>query len=184
MTTVGHLLAGTAVFIACRRGPAAPLGFSGGDGRAQAALLIACLVCANLPDMDLLAGALSGRYLHRGATHSIMFCLFSALAAFAALAARFGALRTFRVFCVCLLAAQSHIFIDYLSDDTLAPFGIPPFWPFSDAYYISPAVFFPIALRGSWELVFSVHNLVTFLVEVGYGTVFCLCALLLRKVRP
>jgi hypothetical protein len=66
---------------------------------------------------------------------------------------------------------SSHAVLDYLGADTGPPFGIPIFWPFTDAYYTSPVPIFldiqrPSPSGTSFVVgLMSVHNLVAAVVE-------------------
>jgi membrane-bound metal-dependent hydrolase YbcI (DUF457 family) len=52
----------------------------------------------------------------------------------------------------------SHILLDILARDTTAPFGVQLFWPFSNAFLISPVLVFSDIWRGSLALLFGLHN--------------------------
>lgn len=85
---------------------------------------------AALPDIDLLAG------VHREPTHSITATAIVGLVAWL-VARRAGRTRATRIAVACAAAYGSHVLLDWLAQDSSAPFGIMALWPFSRAYYES-----------------------------------------------
>ena len=108
------------------------------------ALVLAAVAVA--PDLDLLIGN------HRGISHSV---------GAAAIAGAVAWLFTKRVgFGVAVaLAWGSHIFLDWLSNDTRPPLGVMAFWPFTSEYYKSNLEIFPPVSRRYWEARFWIYNL-------------------------
>jgi inner membrane protein len=131
-------------------------------------LILLCVFAANAPDLDFLPGLFAGhlgRY-HHGPSHSIVFAvLFGILA---------GALFSRRIYAFVMAFSLylSHVLLDYLVQDPSPPLGVPLFWPFSHEYYMAPfALYRPINYPASLaepvvSIVFSLHNLITFLTEV------------------
>ncbi len=173
---VGHFLVGFAVSTPQIRS----------NPRFSWGILAVVLISSIMPDFDFLPGLLLGdinRY-HHGASHSIgaalIFALFTAQLCH----------RIFRgyvqAFLVCVSVYSSHLVADMLTVDTAAPLGIPLFWPLSGEYYISPiAIFINVqhGIPGQENLavlssIFSVHNLMAMLLEIG------ICGLLLWFARP
>src|SRR5512142_630583 len=87
---------------------------------------------ALLPDADVVAFALGIPYWapfgHRGASHSIVFALLTALVAFAIT-------RRWKTALLVLLTVASHGPLDTLTDGGL---GVALFWPFSTHRYFAP----------------------------------------------
>src|SRR5512134_1426075 len=83
-----------------------------------------------LPDIDLLFG------LHSGPTHGVGAALIVGLTAWAA-----RSLAPVSAYVVTPLAATSayasHILLDWLGEDTSAPFGVMALWPFTDHFFMS-----------------------------------------------
>jgi len=100
--------------------------------------LLFSVFAANAADLDFFPGLLAGdmNVYHHAATHS-----FGAAAMFAlivwAVARRFSQ-RAGRIAVLGGLIYTSHVLVDYITEDSRSPYGIPLFWPFSNEYYISP----------------------------------------------
>jgi len=105
------------------------------DHRKQRRVLFWLLVlCANLPDIDVLFSLFGGRFYslqyHRGITHSFIFAPFFALLP-AALFYAFGKLKNFKLlWFTAFLGIVIHIFFDLVT-----PFGTEIFMPFSASRY-------------------------------------------------
>lgn len=87
-----------------------------------------------LPDLDLLFGA------HSGPTHSIgaavmVGALVTLLGARGVLRSPSVAARTAML--ACSAAYGSHVLLDWMSTDSMAPIGIMALWPFDRGYYES-----------------------------------------------
>ena len=94
---------------------------------------------ATLPDLDLLAGT------HSTYTHSIGAVILAAGLALSLTRSRAPWLA------VGVAAAwSSHILLDWLGSDTSPPIGIMALWPFTDAFYQSPAFLFDAISRRYW----------------------------------
>jgi inner membrane protein len=107
------------------------------------------------PDLDLLVGA------HSGPSHGIGAALAVGAVAFLALAAAGkGLAYRARMAAAITAAYASHILLDWLGTDTSAPIGIMALWPFSHAYYESPAHVFMAISRRYWLPEFWTWNLV------------------------
>lgn len=102
-----------------------------------------------LPDVDLLFGA------HSGPTHSIGAAVIVAVMAWGVSAFRARPAMVMAIFA----AYASHIVLDWLGDDTSAPYGVMAFWPFSRDYFMSPIALFPAITRRYWLAGFWGHNL-------------------------
>ncbi|RUL78281.1 metal-dependent hydrolase [Dyella choica] len=113
------------------------LGSAAGEPRISRRLLCAGMVAAMLPDADTLSFKLGIPYAdafgHRGAMHSLLFALCTAM--FAALLHR--PLRTTapRACAFIGLSAVSHPLLDMLTDGGL---GVAIAWPFSTQRYFFP----------------------------------------------
>ncbi len=116
-------------------------------------LLVACLLLANLPDLDLIAGWLfAGEGWHRTVTHTIGFALLTGLACGVAMGRWWAAVGG-----AALVA--SHLLLDLLTVDTRPPAGLPLGWPFSDRYRIAGWTPFMGIDHGSMGALLSLHNL-------------------------
>jgi len=142
-TPWGHLLAGVAAGSAASGGrsvlgPWRDLVFFG--------------VVAVLPDLDFLPGLLlGGGPWHQGPTHSLL-----AAALATALCGLWG--RRYGqgwLLAWCGAAVYlSHLAVDFCTVDTLAPIGLPLFWPFSPEHVTAKhAIFLDVKRRGlSWAV--------------------------------
>lgn len=116
-----------------------PAALALGVGRSQVSgrLLLLALVCAVMPDLDVIAFKFGIAYAspwgHRGFTHSIVFSVLVALLASACSRALHS--RASTVFVLILVAVLSHALLDMLTDGGL---GVALYWPLSEA-----RVFFP-----------------------------------------
>lgn len=146
-TPVGHALGGLAVYLAATRG----------DVRRRLGLGAACVGVALLPDLDLAIGSFAGRNTHHYFTHSLGFTALFALAAYIG-ARALGRARPLWDASILTAAYLSHILLDLLAKDISPPFGVELFWPFSDAFYISPILLFDDIWRGSLGKLFGLHN--------------------------
>lgn len=130
-TPIGHALAGYAVL---RLVPA--------PARRRSMLLLA-LTMANTPDLDFLPGLLVGApaLYHQGPTHSLAGAL--AVSLVAAGVCQLARQPSRVAFAVGFLAYASHLALDLLNPDARAPYGLPLFWPVSDAHVLSPVALLP-----------------------------------------
>ena len=91
-----------------------------------------------LPDFDFLFDA------HRGPTHSVT------AAVTVALVAAFVARSRPRLWVASGAAYGSHVLLDWLGTDTVAPFGLMALWPFDGGHYqLATPVFLPVC-REYW----------------------------------
>lgn len=107
--------------------------------RRQPILLVACLLVANLPDVDFIPGLMADdpALYHQGVTHSVAFVLLAAGVASGGLSA--AGLPWTRTIGVLLAAGLTHLVLDALGgSDSRPPFGVPLLWPLSDLYVQSP----------------------------------------------
>ena len=132
------------------------LGVAAGRQRISRRLLGAGAIAAMLPDADTLGFKLGIAYHsafgHRGATHSAVFALATALVAMAL----WKWLRTtpWRAFAFAGLAALSHPLLDALTDGGL---GVALAWPFDDERFFFP--WRPIEVSPIGARFFSAHGL-------------------------
>ena len=175
-TPVGHSVTGISIcFLTCSYLPSLQVG----GLRKGWKTLVFCIVVACLPDIDFLPGIFVGNinYYHHRGTHSIFFALIVSLTVCAVVRKKAGLKWGLLTFILIL----SHLAIDYIAIDTVAPFGMPLLWPFSGEYFCSEYAFLPIVVRGSSVLsVFNSHNLRTVIVEL---IVFLPVALLCYGIR-
>ncbi len=126
---------------------------------------------ANLPDLDFLPGLILGRpnLYHHGIFHSL-----GAALAVAAVGGwvfyrnkKYSWLTASGIF----LLFSSHLLLDLLAWDFVAPYGVPLFWPFSGRYFISGTPFFLNVTRSAsagdfFISILNQHNLAAALREV------------------
>ena len=133
-SSVGHALAGAAAAWCADLVP-------GGRGwrtapptaswyrRAGNGLTVLCAGVGAAPDLDLLFGS------HRRFTHSVgAVLLVGTVAAIAAVRVRRPAIR---VALMCAGAYATHLLLDWLAADSIPPYGLRAFWPFSNTWVIS-----------------------------------------------
>jgi len=100
------------------------------------------IVVANCPDLDFVPGIIAGdmnRYHHR-VTHSVGAAFTFGLAVW--VIARWRSDHAGKWAQSAVIIYGSHLLGDYLAVDYTAPYGIPLWWPLSDAYVISPVTLF------------------------------------------
>jgi inner membrane protein len=144
---IGHALAGLTVSWLARpvtpHGPAEPFGWSDAVGP----LTLACVAAAVLPDLDLIHYA-----IHRSITHGIGFSILIMIVTAAVTGWVTGRI-LWGVALIVGAAHASHIVLDWLGTDRLAPFGLQALWPFSHDWYISGwNVFLPTERRDALSL--------------------------------
>ena len=132
-TPIGHALGGIAAgaFIVRRTTATVPVGAR----RIPVVLIFALL--GLLPDIDFLLGE------HRGMTHTVGAAL--AVGLLAAAVDRRPA-----VWLAAAVAYGSHVLLDWLGTDTVAPIGVMVFWPFDHTFYLSPYHWFHPVCRQFW----------------------------------
>ena len=124
---IGHAIAGYAVHE-----------FGRPAERLNPSFLALTLLMAVAPDFDFLPGILKGQpaLYHQGITHSFGVAAVVSLAAAILYArSRGGILSAWRIL---FLSYSTHMLIDLFGPDKRPPIGVPLFWPFSDATYLSP----------------------------------------------
>jgi len=158
---VGHSLAG---LIAYQIAPEI-------DGMARGQVIAWYILAANAPDLDFLPGLMVGdpNRFHHGFSHSSGLALLFAIAVSLLLRLRQREWR-WKQFLVFFGLYLSHLVLDYLGEDHSPPYGVPLFWPASQAYYMSPTPLFPDihrsnATAGFFPSLFSAHNLWSVSVE-------------------
>jgi len=97
--------------------------------RAGGALTVGCVLLAAAPDLDLVVGG------HRTATHSITAAVLVALVAGAL--AVVSSRPVLRIALMCGGAWATHLLLDWVAVDAVAPRGIQLLWPFSRDWFIS-----------------------------------------------
>ncbi|HXV59826.1 MAG TPA: metal-dependent hydrolase [Vicinamibacteria bacterium] len=114
-------------------------------------VFLAALVAACLPDVDFGISFLTGVNYHHYFTHSL-----GATAIFTA--AVFVTTQNVRETLVLGGAYLSHVLLDMLAVDKVAPYGVELFWPVSDRFFISPILVFDDVRRGTLGILLSAHN--------------------------
>lgn len=117
------------------------------------ALLLAGVAAA--PDLDLLLRWLDGQGHHRGYSHSLGAAILAgALVAVVARLARQP--RPAALGLAAGLAWLSHVGLDFLGSDSLAPYGIMALWPVSDRSVAAPIpIFMDIGRTLNWATVWQ-----------------------------
>lgn len=121
---VGHAGAGAATFLAAYRW----------SNRASRAVLPAAVALAISPDLDYLALWLLHTHGPLRLTHSLLFCLLAALAAWWLLPRLTAVRHDVRLLLVLSAAACSHLLLDWL----VGVHGLPLWWPLDHHAYVSP----------------------------------------------
>ncbi len=106
-------------------------------GRTRLPLVAICALFGMLPDIDFLLGG------HQGVTHTAGAALAVGLAV-AALDRRPV------VWIAASTAYGTHVLLDWLGTDTVAPIGVRALWPFDQAFYLSPYHWFDPVCRQYW----------------------------------
>ena len=106
-------------------------------GRRRVPVLAVCGLCGMLPDVDFLLGG------HRGMTHTV-----GAALAVGVLIAVVDRRPT--VWLAAATAYGTHVLLDWLGTDTVAPIGVMALWPFDQAFYLSPYHWFSPVCRQYW----------------------------------
>lgn len=156
---IGHSLVGLAI------GAAALLPAGGLRGLGHRLLdlrwpLLACMVLANLPDLDYLPGLLTGELnrFHHHITHTLGFVLLATLGVW--LLARWrGAVSVRQWVLLGFLLVGSHLAVDLLTADGSEPYGIMALWPLTDARMLSPVSLFPAFKKDYFLEIFDPRNL-------------------------
>lgn len=107
-------------------------------GRRKVPLLVAWPICGMLADLDFLVG------VHQGATHSLGAILVVALVT------KMFEPRRPVLWVAAAAAYSSHLVLDWLGSDTVAPIGIMALWPFDRGFYLSPYEWFFPVCRDYW----------------------------------
>ncbi len=159
-STVGHALAGVAAgylvggagFRDTNQPPAAPVRSIQilTDGR-----FLAFGALGALPDVDLFFG------VHSAYTHSIGATVLAGL-----LTAMVGPQKSLRFAFAAAAAYGSHVLLDWLGSDTVAPLGVMALWPIDTEFYLSDRRWFTSVCREYWLLSCVWHNVVGVMQEV------------------
>lgn len=126
-------------------------------------------IFANFPDIDFLPGIVEGSFnkYHFKMTHSLGFLVFSSVIViiFLMLLKVKQKIFWFSLFFSCYAA---HLFLDLFAKDTVAPYGMMLFWPFSGKTFASPVfVFSDIHHGANWINIFCWHNLKSICMELA-----------------
>ena len=161
-TPIGHSLAGVSVYFLTRT-YLLPLQWGGLRRRWKALLFCAIIAC--LPDIDFLPGIFAGNinYYHHKGTHSIFFAFIVSLVVCILWKKRNSLKFGFLTFILVL----SHLAIDYVAIDHVAPFGIPLLWPFCERYFYFKYAFLPEVFRGASLIsILNRNNIYTVVIEL------------------
>ena len=160
---VGHSLAGYLIYQLIEK----PTGWH------RWSIVVFGLIAANAADLDFIPGLLMGaidRY-HHGISHSIGFAVLFGFA-FSVLLYLYKRAAFWRNFTISFCIYFSHVVLDYFSNDTRVPYGVPIYWPLDSEYYLAPVTLFSGITRDSSSgatfvsSLFSMHNLWSVCVEL------------------
>lgn len=179
---VFHGLAGAGLAVAMAGGSGLPLFAS---WRRTGAFWAAAAALACLPDVDYLPGLLRG-YLnttHQQATHSVAWVLLAAfgiwLVGRALKPAWFGK----RTLALLLVLIGSHLAIDLVTEDRLAPYGIPLWAPFSEIVVRGPVAWLPAWDKTALADMASRSNLRALGIELGAGLAFAAGCGIAKRIK-
>lgn len=145
----------------------------------NAALVLAAVALA--PDLDLVIGD------HRGISHSLGTAVLSGVAAaglwFSASARSARRRDAARWAAAVMLAWASHVFLDWLSNDTRPPIGVMALWPITRDYYKAAIEIFPPVSRRWGDTRFWQHNIWAAAVELLILTPLLLLAMRFAETR-
>ncbi|HDL19588.1 MAG TPA: metal-dependent hydrolase [Bacteroidetes bacterium] len=130
-----------------------------------------------LPDFDFLPGILvrEPNKFHHGFSHSFGFALL--LTGFIYLIETYILHRKKEQYYLWFLILYSaHLIADYFAVDTRLPYGEPLFWPFFHGFFLFPYPFLLDVQRADglnrfFPSLFSRHNLLTILWEIGFSLI-------------
>lgn len=170
---IAHSAAGLAIYIASRDNfETRPFGLR------DMLLGAYCAFLANLPDLDFVPGIFIGRAnaYHHGVTHSILFGLLAGPVCYAFAYRLFREAPVRRGLLCCTAAVLSHILLDYISQDSVNPGGLPLFWPFSATFHVMPIPLFGDITRSGrggflkfMHSLFNANNLRSAVVELCFS---------------
>lgn len=169
---VGHYLLGLTITQALARNE---------RERKQGVFLAAA---ATLPDLDIVAGLLSGylwRY-HHGISHSLGMAAILAVAVLALLLWRKWD-RPYYLALGIFFAYGSHVILDYASLDTGRFPGVPLLWPLVSERFVSPWLLFPYSIDAVGSLL-NLHNIVVVIRELFLFVPLVALVYTLRTRRP
>ncbi|HET7695502.1 MAG TPA: metal-dependent hydrolase [Vicinamibacterales bacterium] len=123
---------------------------------------IVLAAAALAPDLDLLVGD------HRGISHSAGAAVAAGLlaGAWSVAIAPAGRRHAPRWAAAVTLAWASHVFLDWLSNDTRPPIGVMALWPIARDYYKAAIEIFPPVSRQCCGRRFWLHNMRAAVVEL------------------
>lgn len=180
---VFHGLAGVGLAYAMAGDASLPL-FASLRKAAKILLVAAFLAC--LPDVDYLPGLMRG-YLnttHQQATHSVAWVLLVSAGIWMVGRAWRPAWFGWRAAVFLVVLVGSHLAIDQITTDHLAPYGFPLWFPFSDQIVHKPFPILPswykttLADLGSWQ------NARVLAIELGAGGVFAAACMAAKRCWP
>jgi len=136
-------------------------------------MVVQVLLISNLPDIDFLFGFAVGNpnRFHHLWTHSLMFAIMAG-GLYGMIYTLFTKKNGFKVGLMVAGIVCSHLLLDFLSKDTREPCGMPLFWPFSQAFFLSPVPLFSDISKSSSSgtflgSLFCLYNLRTVMIEVA-----------------
>jgi membrane-bound metal-dependent hydrolase YbcI (DUF457 family) len=160
-------------------------------GAHRVGLLAAAVVLANAPDLDFLPGVIAGApgVFHRGVTHTVAAALVVGVVA-AGLGwwrrpAGYGA-RWWAAFAA--TAYASHLLVDFVTVDAVAPYGARFLWPASARFFHAGSAWFdeividPSSRMGFLRSLVTPAALLTWLGEIARAGVAVAAVLLVRAL--
>ena len=139
--------------------------------RKAAPLLIAGAILACLPDVDYLPGLMRGALntAHQGITHSLAWVLLVTAGLWLVGRAWKPGVFGWRVAAFLLIVIGSHLVIDLVTVDHLAPYGIPLWAPLSWRPVQGPVSWLPAWEKSTLLDLLHARNLISLAIELGAG---------------
>jgi inner membrane protein len=181
---LAHSAAGVAAFLVFRDDSANRL-----SRTKRAALLLLVVFAANVPDLDFIPGMVVGEpnRFHHGVSHSLLASGALAMILYWSVRRYFAELSKKSLLFILIAASASHPLLDYLSIDTMPPYGVPLLWPVSGEYLISPVlVFLDVTRLGESNAAFftsvlNQHNLYAAVLESCFAAALIIAAWAVRQ---
>ncbi len=142
------------------------------------------LMLGNFADLDFIPGILVGKpsQYHHGLTHSILFTILLSIVAYFFYPKLFKKEKaSFGLF---VGVAFSHLLLDMVTRDAVAPCGLPLWWPFSSISVRAPfSIFLNVNRSVHCHILFSQHNLLAISLELAFTLPFYLLIYVQKRLK-
>lgn len=184
---IAHSTAGVSVYLLFRKES------HGKSHKEELLLLVLCLTCSNLPDLDIVPGILIGQpaIFHPSFSHSILACFGMAIVTYLLVNNKLEDISRKIVFICCITSIFSHLVLDYFSSIPPGHRGLLLLWPFDLRNYISN---FPLfhnvhQVDGSTYVfllsLFNIKNFLAIIIEFLFsGILISMVMVLKRRSSP